>query len=111
MSVVPNLLAPLVDKMGKVIPPWNSFFQQFTQKAPATVEITVGASPFSYQANVIGTVIVRGGTVSSIVLIRGDVTIANPVIDFTGALSVLVSIGDIVKITYSSIPTIKFLAQ
>jgi hypothetical protein len=106
---VPNTNSPLVDKNGKIINPWNIWFQQFSQQAPAVVNIVVGVSPFSYRANNIGQIIVRGGTVSNISLIRGNPIILSNVINFTGALSVPVSIGDIVKITYSVLPTVQFL--
>lgn len=105
---VPNLTAPLVNKLGKLIPPWNSWFQQFSQPAPAVVNVTVGASTFSYTANSNGSLIVSGGNVSDISLIRGTTTIqvatstANPVI-------IPISIGDTVEITYSVLPTVQFL--
>lgn len=105
---VPNLLAPLVNKMGKLIPPWNSWFQQFTQPPSAVAAVTVGASPFSYTVNNIGQIIVSGGTVSAITLIRGS----DSFILYTSTATpraILVSIGDTVQITYSVLPTIKFL--
>jgi hypothetical protein len=108
---VPNTNSPLVDKNGKIINPWNIWFQQFSQQAPSIQSIVVGVSPFSYKANNIGQIVVRGGTVSAIALIRGSATIPGNIIDFTGALSVLVSIGDIVKITYSVLPTVQFVEQ
>lgn len=114
---VPNLQAPIVtvkDKAGKeigkgvVIPPWNSWFQQFTQPPSEVASVVVGASPFSYTVNNVGQVIVSGGTVSAITLIRG----LDSFILYTSTAtprSVLVSIGDTVMITYSVLPTIKFL--
>lgn len=103
-----NQQSPLVDKTGKVIPPWNSFFQQFTEAPSAIESVTIGTSPFSYQPNNVGQVFVRGGTVSDISLIRG-IDGSNPItINMTGALSVLVSIGDVVKVTYSVKPTLQF---
>jgi hypothetical protein len=105
---VPNMLAPLVNKMGKLIPPWNSWFQQFTQPPSAVASVAVGASTFSYTVNNVGQIIVSGGTVSAITLIRGldSFILFN---DTTTPRSVLVSIGDTVQVTYSVLPTIKFL--
>jgi hypothetical protein len=113
----PNMLAPLVNVKGSdgkmigqgfVIPPWNSWFQQFSQAPAGVAVITAGGSPFSYTPNDQGTVIISGGTVSNISLIRGTTTI--PLFTSTAApRSVTVSIGDTVIITYSVKPTIQFL--
>lgn len=67
--------------------PWNSFFQQFVQQAPAVVNINLASSP--YQANQNGKVIIKGAT--SIQLTRGQDTV-----NINGQLIVPVSIGDIV---------------
>lgn len=94
---VPNLTSPLVDKLGKLIPPWNSWFQQFSQKAPAIV--TVAASPFT--ANTNGTVIFTGGA-PVITLTRGTVSIV-----LTGQRIVPISISD--TITWAGATTVQFL--
>jgi hypothetical protein len=83
---VVNLGSPLVDKSGKIIPPWNSFFQQFTQDAPAVSSIT--KNPFT--PNAIGKVILTGAT--KITLSRGTVDI-----DLTGQQIIPMSIGDTVS--------------
>ena len=70
-SPVPNLGARLVDKFGFLLPPWNSFFQQLTQRAPAVQNILVAASPFTANAN--GTIIVKGAATTT--LMRGTVSI------------------------------------
>lgn len=105
---VPNLTSALVNKLGKVIPPWNSWFQQFSQPAPAVAPIAVGASPFSYTANSNGTLIISGGTVSLISLTRGPTTI---LIATSTAIAriVPISIGDTVNVTYTVLPTLQFL--
>ena len=105
---VPNMNAPLVDKTLRVVPPWNSWFQQFTQAPAASAGVTVGASPFSFTANNIGQVIVSGGTVSNIALVRGTVII-NLFTSTASPRAILVSIGDTVIVTYSVLPTIQFL--
>lgn len=105
---VPNMQAALVDKLGKLVSPWNSWFQQFTQPPLAVAAVAVGASPFLYTPNNIGQVVVSGGTVSDISLIRGGVTISL----FTSTAFprlILVSIGDTIQVTYSVLPTIRFM--
>lgn len=103
---VPNLNAPLVDTNRKVATPWNSWFQQFSQDAAAVATIVIGASPFSYTANSNGTLIISGGTVSAISLIRGS---TNILLSTVRPLIIPISIGDTVSITYSVLPTIQFL--
>lgn len=95
---------------GYVIPPWNSWFQQFSQSAPSVATIAVGVSPFSYTANSNGNLIISGGTVSNISLIRGTTTI---VIATSTAIPriVPISIGDTVRVTYTVLPTLQFLGD
>jgi hypothetical protein len=86
-----NLGSPLVDiKTGKVIPPWNSFFQQFTQTAPAVSSIT--QNPFT--ANAIGKVIIIGA--ATITLTRGDTIVL-----VSGEKIIPISIGDTLSWTGS----------
>ncbi len=89
---VPNLEAPIVDvRTGKVIPPWMQFFQQFVQKSPTIVDISL-LSP--YQANQTGTIIITGGTGISIK--RGTTTIALA----NGQAIIPIAIGD--TVTFAS---------
>jgi hypothetical protein len=67
---------------GKLIPPWNSFFQQFTQAAPAAV---VATSP--YTPNARGTLILNAAV--SATLTRGSASFV-----FTTVRVFPVSIGD-----------------
>lgn len=83
---VPNMQAPLVDKNGKLLPPWNSFFQQLVQQAPAVAPAT--QNPFTANAN--GTLILKGA--ASITLTRGSTNI-----DLTGQVIIPISIGDTVS--------------
>jgi len=105
---VPNLNSPLVNKIGKLVPPWNNWFQQFSQQAPAVAAVTVGTSPFSYTANVDGRLIISGGTVSAIDLVRGTVTIS---LSTVRPLIIPISIGDTVSIIYTVLPTVQFLGN
>lgn len=113
---VPNLNAAIVVVKGpkgellkgSIIPPWNSFFQQFTQKPIAAQIVTVGASPFLYMPNNIGHLVIQNGTVSQITVIRGTDTIL-----FASDTSiprwVPVSLGDTISITYSVLPDVTFM--
>lgn len=101
-----NMTAPLVNERGQIIPPWNSFFQQFTQAPTGVMSLIVTASPFSYQAREPGYINVSGGTVSVLTLVRGLV-----VINVLNVKLIPVSIKDTVIVTYSVIPTIKFIPQ
>lgn len=94
---VPNLTSPLVDKLGKIIHPWNSWFQQFSQKAPAIVNVT--NSPFTANAN--GTFIIIGA--ATVTLTRGLVSI-----HLIGQVILPISISD--TVSWTGAPTsIKFL--
>ena len=107
MQPLPNQSSPLVRLLnGTIIPPWNSYLQQFTQAPPSFVRVTVGASIFSYVAKEPGFIIVKGGTVSAIHLTRGLLTI-----DVTGQKLIPVAVQDTITVTYSVLPTIKFLAN
>lgn len=86
---VPNMLAPLVDKLGKLLPPWNSFFQQLVQPAPAVATVTSG-SPFTANAN--GKVILTGAV--TIDLTRGLDTV-----NLNGQRIIPVRIGDTISWT------------
>lgn len=94
---VPNQQAPLVDiKTGKVISPWNNWFQQFSQKAPAVVAVT--QSPFTANAN--GTLIITG---TVIVLTRGSISIR-----LTAGQNIIpISIGD--TVSWATATAIQFL--
>ena len=88
-----NQNAPLVDiKTGKVIPPWNSFFQQFTQKAPTIINV----SQNPYTPNAVGTVIITGAT--KIIFTRGSVSI-----DLTGQRIIPMSISDTLSWTGNAV--------
>lgn len=93
---VPNMTAPLVDTARKVIPPWNSFFQQLVQQAPAVDTVTLG-SPFTANSN--GKVILTGAT--TINLTRGSTTI-----NLNGQRIIPVRIGD--SVAWTGPATVQF---
>lgn|SRR5512147_1854626 len=91
---VPNQQAAIAEirknSAGKLlaylIPPWNSWFQQFSQPAPAVVNVST-LSPFTANSN--GTLILTGA--GAITLTRGLVNI-----NLTGERIIPIGIGDTV---------------
>lgn len=78
----------------------------FGDGAPPPYAITVGASPFSFQAPFRGTVLISGGTVSAIQWARdGSTFFTYP----TGVVEVFT--GDMVKVTYSGLPTMTMIGS
>jgi hypothetical protein len=96
LSFVPNLGAALVDASRKIIPPWNSFFQQFTQNAEAA---SIPVSPFT--PNTQGSLIFTTGT-PTITLTRGIL-----VLTLTGQKIIPIAVGD--TVTWSGATTVHFL--
>lgn len=93
-----NLQAPIVDpKTGKLVSPWNMFFQQLVQAAPAVVTVTT-PSPFTANAN--GTVILTGA--ATVDLIRGT-----DIINLNGQRIIPVSVGD--SVAWTGPATVQFL--
>lgn len=97
---VPNQKSPLAqvkNGFAYLIPPWNSFFQQLIQTAPAVISVTT--SPF--QANSSGTVIVDGAATTT--LTRGTTIIALG----AGQKIIPIGVGDI--ISWTGPATVQFL--
>lgn len=89
---VPNMQAAIGSIKGAfvyLIPPWNSFFQQLVQPAPAVVTVTL-PSPFSANAN--GKVIITGA--ATIDMTRGLDTV-----NLNTETIIPVRIGDVVSWT------------
>lgn len=102
---IPNMVAALVDKAGKIIPPWNSFFQQFANPPANIIPILLGASPSSYVVKQPGMVVISGGTVTGVSFTRGLITIG------INAFAFPVEIADIVTVAYSILPTISLVPR
>lgn len=93
---VPNMqsaLASVRDGLAYLIPPWNSFFQQFVQPAPDVAVVTL-PSPFTANAN--GKVILTGA--ATINLTRGSVTV-----NLNGERIIPVRIGDTIAWTGAAV--------
>ena len=104
MIPLPNQISPFVNKFLNIVSPWVQYLQQFTQAPPNIMSVTVSASPFSYVSKEPGYVHVNGGTVSVITLVRGAISL-----NFTGMKAIPVAINDTVVVTYSVLPTVKFV--
>lgn len=94
---VPNLKVPLVDKDGRLLSPWNMFFQQFVQIAPAVMDVST-TNPFTANQN--GTLILTGAV--TIDLTRGTDTI-----NLNGERIIPISIGD--TVAWTGPATVQFL--
>ena len=106
MSIpLPNTTIPFVDMSGRLSQPWLYWFQSIGGPGAASSTVTVGASPFSFAASYQGNLLVEGGTVSAIDLVRGTTIIS------TGMTSgfIPVSRNDIVIITYTVLPNVTFI--
>jgi len=108
MQPFPSVLQDFVDQFKRLKNPWVQYLQQFTIAPPAFIDITVGISPFEYQSAEPGNIFISGGTVSGITLTRGTDTIT--VAPNTAEPRLIhVAVADIVEVTYSVLPTIKFI--
>lgn len=105
MQLFPSVTQAFVNRLGTILQPWMGYLQQFTTPPPAFMDITVGVSPFEYEAKEPGNIFLGGGTINTITLTRGDDTIT-----VTGSL-IPVAINDIVTVDYAVLPTMKFIAS
>jgi hypothetical protein len=104
---LPTYTEPM-DEKGNMRVAWRRWFSATDSGVPPSAEasITVGASPFAYQATQKGFVVVTGGTVSNIQITRtGTYT--------TGQTSGVfpLSLADILTVTWSGKPTMTFFPQ
>lgn len=107
LNTLPNFNVPLTLK-GITSKDWFFFWSGlFRGLAPAAeVPVTVGASPFSYNAPVKGSLIVSGGTVSAIAFSRDGSTFYA-----TGQTAGMFTLNaqDRLRITYTVLPTVTFV--
>ena len=100
----PQTIAKFTDNAGRIQQPWIQYLQQFTQSPPRFIAVTVGASPFTYTALELGQIVIVGGTVTALHLVRGTSDL-----DITGQSVILLSPQDQLIVTYSVLPTITFI--
>jgi hypothetical protein len=86
---------------GQTSQSWYRFFSGVYQGTPPANEskVTLGASPYAYQAPAKGFVILSGGSVSAVQFTRSVTTL-------TGQTSGIFPLnqGDVLTITYASLP-------
>lgn len=104
---LPNAGEPFVDQNSKPTVPWFRFFERMFDKPPSESGITLTGSPFLTRATQDGFVIVEGGTVSLIELLRGSSVITTYALGATAGQFVVKN-GDAIQITYTVAPTVTF---
>lgn len=104
---IPNAGDKMVDAQGRPTQAWWRFFNKLFAKPPAESGITVTASPFLTGFTKDGFVIVEGGTVSLIELLRGSSVITTYNLGATAGQFVVKN-GDAIQITYTVAPTVTF---
>ena len=102
-NFVPPRVALVDPKTGMVTRQWYLYFQG-ADPAPVS-PVTVTASPFLYTPSDVGSVVVQGGTVSLIEIVRKGTSVN------TGVTAGVIPIarGDQLRITYTVLPTVTFL--
>lgn len=102
---------PVTEEDGSASETWFDLWQRLWRRTGGSggtlgaEDITVAASPFDYESDRRGSVVVSGGTVSDISLVRGSDTVALGVV--AGAVPVLA--GDTIRVTYTGAPIMTFL--
>lgn len=103
----PSVQSRVTNEDGTVTPAWRGLFSAVWQRTGGTlsagpIQPLMGPSPIAFTAGAPGHVIISGGTVSSVTLTRGTMTIP-------AQSPVPVSAGDVVTIAYSAVPTASFV--
>lgn len=104
--IVPSSNQPISGGGGIITTVWMRFFNALLAPPSAVQSVPATGSPLTFKGSEAGSLVISGGTVTSIVLHRSTANVA-----MTGVPLVPVSIGDEVTITYSGNPTIFFIPQ
>jgi hypothetical protein len=109
LNRIPTYTEPLVTQ-NATTRGWYTFHLGVMQGQPTgpPAAIVPGVSPYSYVAPLGGTVILTGGTVSKVEVSRDGVTFF-----VTGQTSGMfpVSMGDTLRVTFASIPTMTHMPK
>jgi hypothetical protein len=113
LNRMPTYQEPLSQKAGAAYTTTRGWYQFFTgvlqgQATGLPAPQVVGISPFAFVAPAGGTAILTGGTVSNVTFSRDGETSY-----VTGQTSGMfpMSLGDILTITYSALPTLIFVPR
>ena len=103
---IPDFQLAVIDQDQKFTPEWQRGLTRLAQlSAERKIRaVSPGASPFTYTATTIGNLLISGGTVSAVSLVRGATSIACPTSGFIPMAG-----KDSVVITYSVAPTLSFI--
>lgn len=103
---LPDFELAAVDKDGKLTPAWQRGLTRLAQLTPERKfrAVPPGASPFTFTASTIGHLLISGGTVSAVLLVRGTASLACPVSGFIPMAG-----KDSVVITFTVAPTLNFI--
>jgi hypothetical protein len=108
MAQPPSDAAPIADPdTGRLTPVWRAFFSALSGKPSGAVVIAASGSPVAYTASDGGSLMVTGGSVTAISIVRGR----NPIPVDAGLRALPMSAGDTVMIAYSVAPTLVFLPR
>jgi hypothetical protein len=103
----PPFNSKVLSSVGDLESLWHLFFDNLTKKnTKQPVSVTVGASPFVTRADDDGMYIIKGGTVS-LIEIQRNLAAYEGIGVIAGPLPV--QQGDNVRVTWTVLPTIKFL--
>lgn len=102
-SPIPQPRAKFLNPDGSVTDWWYRFFSSIFSVPVPESTITVTTSPFTYTAQVAGMVLITGGTISQINLVRSTTVTTGLT---TGQF--ILGKGDSLVVTYSVTPTMTF---
>jgi hypothetical protein len=106
MAILPSGTSPVLE--GEVFsPPWYRFFSDLIGGPDPIKPVVATGSPFIFSAPRRGFLQITGGVSLGVTITRGRVSISAGIL--TGFIPV--SAGDAIRITYSSTPTLYFLAS
>ncbi|MDB5584897.1 MAG: hypothetical protein JWR80_10073 [Bradyrhizobium sp.] len=105
---LPDPNVALVDEGKLLTQPWYTGLIRLAQLSAERpiAPVSLGVSPYTFTATTIGDLLVRGGTVSAVTLVRGDVSVTCPTSGF-----IPMAANDSVIVTYSVLPTVTFVPR
>jgi hypothetical protein len=105
MIAFPSNLQPFVDAKRNITEVWQLFLAQFVSPPLPPVPLTLTGSPYGFQTGEPGVMVITGGAVSDISIVRGTTTVP------TGqtAGSFYLGLQDTIVVTYSVAPDMTFL--
>ncbi len=104
-SIVPRIDESAIDNNGYFTRTWYNFFASFQTGAGKIRSINPTSSPYSIEADSVGTITITGGSDIVVTLTRAQKTI-------TGLSGLIpVSQDDVVVISYTIVPIVNFIPR